>query len=266
LTPEVRNTQLLAFYAVANGTNLSQPTGMTQRWVVNSQSTPTTNRVTAAFNDQVLAASGPTGSRTSSSTPPAAADSVSQLVSVTPVDASAPAPVYRGVKVKFSPAGGATELSVASPTETVVGDEMFAQIALRGVAATVAPPPGWTLVSAMSQGSSVKSLIYEKTATIAGTAGATHTWVFSAATEAAGGIVAYGGASKSYSATDAPAGSLIQYWDGTTFTTTCPTPDANTIQRVPLQFVSLDQRATETIVVVKRCHEKKAPTSVCEDS
>ena len=259
--PTTRNTRLLAFNALANMASITPPSGMSAKWVVSSQSATFANRVTVGFHEQAVTASGPTGSRTATST--ASANSVSQLVSVESATPNAGPPTYRPVSIKWTPPGGAAELSIAAPSTTEIGDAMFAQVAVRSVDATVSPPPGWTLVSAATNGTSVKSLIYERTATVPGTpAGAPFTWAFSATTEAAGGIVAYGGATKNYTATVTG----VSYLDSTGTATDCSTPANIAAQIVSLRFETLDQRGIETIDVVKRCREKKTPSTLCEDS
>jgi hypothetical protein len=134
-------------------------------------------------------------------------------------------------------------------------------VVLRATAALVSPPPGWTLISAKTMGTSVLSLLYERTAPTAGVA--SYSWTFNAVTEAAGGIVSYGGASKAYDASITD----LKVWNGTDWATCGDVPpESADTQLVSLRVAATSRAAAQTIDVVKRCHNRPTPYEACQDS
>lgn len=259
VAPSAARSYLLAFFSFAGDTDPEGPAGMTsQQWLKKSASSTLADRVTIRFGDQQLSTAAPTGPRTVATS--SAVESVAQLVSVRGTSAASNTVVSRGVATAATPAAGSDALTLTSHLSTAVGDAVFAQISLRAVRTAITPPPGWTLVSDKTQGSSVRSLIYETTATAAG--GVTYVWRFSSLVEAAGGIASYGGTAKSYEATVVD----VDFWDGASFVDACPDETSNEVQRVSLRVASSDGRGVQTVDVVKRCQDKRSPSEVCADS
>ncbi|HVV37189.1 MAG TPA: type II secretion system protein [Acidimicrobiales bacterium] len=245
---------LLTFFALARGSSFSTPSAMGERWDLASGAASATDRVTAALDDQQWSG-GATGTRAATSE--SAGDSVAQTV-VLPAAGSlvlrgmstatvTPPPPTTTTSASTTTTTVVPTITLAKPPGTVAGDEMVAQIAVRGGnAASITAPTGWILVNAKTNGASVLSAIFQRTA--ASSDAASYTWALDSPRDAAGGIVAYGGvAASSYTATI----SSVLYWTGTSFDASCPSPDTG-LQRVSLRIASSDGNDVETVDLVKR--------------
>lgn len=87
-----------------------------------------------------------------------------------------------------------SQLTIAVPTGTVLGDVMIAAIATNPSTVPITAPAGWTLIQAVTQGTATSNRIstYYRVATA--TEPASYTWLLSTAqTGSAGGIVSYSG-------------------------------------------------------------------------
>lgn len=227
------SSQLLVFYALAAASSFSQPTGMAERW------DRTATGLTVAFDDQALAGAAASGTRQSDS--PLAGDWVAQVVSISgPAGAVAPRPDFPTFTTS------ANSITLPKPSGTTAGDAMFAQVAVRAANATVTAPSGWVLVASQTIGTSLKSLIYERTA--ASVNANWYVWSFSSNTAAAGGIVSYPGVGGSY----ARKVDSIEYGDGTSWASTCTAGDDGGLQRIGLSVKSADGKIVDSIVIVKR--------------
>jgi prepilin-type N-terminal cleavage/methylation domain-containing protein len=247
VAPTRSTSELLAFYTLATGSSFTPQTGSGQwgtdseRWDIASTGVTQANRVTASLDDQALTAAGDSGPRAATSATPA--NSIVQTVSLESAGGTGSI-TRRGVT--FASTAGTTSLSLDKPTGTVAGDSMIAQIAVRGgTATTVTPPVGWLLVDTRDNGLSIKSMIYERTAT--GPAASTYTWGFGSSPEAAGGIASYGGAANAFTSSV----TSVKFWDGTAFATSCPASDGG-LQLISLRVASVDGNSSEAVEVVKR--------------
>jgi hypothetical protein len=248
--PVSSNGQLLNFYSLAASTTFTSPT---MRW---SERSTGVSPVTTGFVDEARPTTAATGSRTAVSA--LAANSVAQSVVLDASDPRTPnSVVRRGLTTAVGSA--AATLTIAKPSGTAAGDAMVAQIVVRGAAAELKPPVGWNVVSATDDGSSVKSVIYERTAT--GAPATSFTWGFDAARDAVGGIVSYGGVMTGFTATV----TAVQWLDDTGASIACD-PNRNALQRVSLRVTSNDNASVETVDIVKRCKNKLAADDPCADT
>ncbi|HTT08850.1 MAG TPA: DUF6701 domain-containing protein [Gammaproteobacteria bacterium] len=97
-----------------------------------------------------------------------------------------------------------TSITINKPGGTAVNDVMIAQIALKGVVATVTPPAvGWNLIdqrSTSTAGGQITQAVYWRR--VAAGEPANYTWSWTGARNAAGGITAYRGVDASGSPID----------------------------------------------------------------
>lgn len=84
ITTTIPNTQLVASFAVARGTNFTAPPGMTERYDINSVGDPVPDRTTSEGADALQAADGATGSRTATSGVGAGVAGVAHLLALRP--------------------------------------------------------------------------------------------------------------------------------------------------------------------------------------
>jgi hypothetical protein len=108
------------------------------------------------------------------------------------VSAPAPGVVFRSASVGANSVG--TSLVVSTPGGVQAGDVMIAVIDVKATP-TVSTPAGWTLVSATTDGSNFRQLVYSRVAT--GAEPATTTWSLNQSRAASGAIGAYSGADTS---------------------------------------------------------------------
>jgi hypothetical protein len=141
---------------------------------------------------------------TSTPSPKASATSTpSPASSATPAPtaASTPAPpagtiALRAIQTASTSALSA-QLAIGVPTGVQPNDLLIAEIAVRGGSALViTAPAGWTLVRRDNSSSAVAQAIYEHPVPGSPAEPASYTWSFSNANDAAGGILAYAGASS----------------------------------------------------------------------
>lgn len=84
-----------------------------------------------------------------------------------------------------------TQLPLGKPASATVGDILIATVANRGgTASTVTPPTGWTLILRTDKGGNIGVLSYWKV--VGASEPSSYTWTITPATNAAGGITAYG--------------------------------------------------------------------------
>jgi hypothetical protein len=188
------NTQLLAFYALADTSSFTPPNGMTEQYDVSSAGA-TSRHVTASMADQSLPNLGPTGTRVAGSA--ALGDSIAQMVSLSSATGAANSIVRRGAAATGATVGGTT-ISLDKPAGTVVGDAMVAHIVVAGTP-VVTPPVGWLLVSSSTAATSLTAMVFERTAT--NSTAASYLWSFDSEQEASGGMMSYGGVAKAFIAT-----------------------------------------------------------------
>lgn len=246
-----RSSVLVSFFALANsaptGGTFNPPSTEAEQWDLASTGPLATARVSASMDDETWTATANPGPRTAIST--VSGDSVAQTVVLDPAVTIA----RRGVTMAAT--SGATTIDLAKPPNTVAGDAMLAQIVVRGGADVLtSAPPGWLLVLSNDSGS-VKSALYERTAT--NSTPSTFTWSFNSAQQAVGGIVAYAGVTKAFTATV----QAVSMWDGTTLPdgslkfvdcTTASPPSDHGLESVSLKVESADGKTTKTIAVIKR--------------
>ena len=236
LSPGQSNRELLLFYALANGSSFTPPSNTTEVWDWASTGGVVANRVTAELAEQAWPSASSTGSRVATSA--ASGNSVSHAVLL-----ESSSEIARHGFSKASSAGSTT-LSISKPPQTSFGDAMVAEIAVRGGTNTsITPPAGWSLIATSDNGTSVKSSIYQRTASGATTS---YTWTFTPSAEAAGGIVSYGGVNEFVASVDS-----VKYWNGTTYGTMCPTPDAG-LQLISMTVSSAGRLQSQSVDLVKR--------------
>ncbi|MEO8424452.1 MAG: Ig-like domain-containing protein, partial [Actinomycetota bacterium] len=105
------------------------------------------------------------------------------------VGAAPPGVTFRSSSVGANSVG--TSLVVGTPAGVQAGDVMIAVIDVKA-APTVTTPAGWTLVSATSNGSNFRQLVYSRVAT--GAEPPSTTWSLNQSRAASGAIAAYAGA------------------------------------------------------------------------
>ena len=109
------------------------------------------------------------------------------------VNEGPPPPAGGGIAFRSATSAGnatATTLTIGTPAGVASGDVLLASVAVRGNP-SVTGPAGWSLVRADAVLNNVKQAVYLK---VAGSSEpASHTWTFSTAQGAAGGIAAYAG-------------------------------------------------------------------------
>jgi hypothetical protein len=87
-------------------------------------------------------------------------------------------------------------VTVNVPGSVQANDLMLAEIAVRGGSSTtITPPAGWTLVRSDNSGTTVAQAIFSRVVPASPVEPATYTFNFTSGNDAAGGIVAYIGAS-----------------------------------------------------------------------
>lgn len=244
---------LLTFFGLAGGTTLTPPVGTTELWDRASSGELASARVTSEAASRTVDSAGPTGERAAISIAPA--DSVSRSVLLA---SARPGPVRRGATSASN--AGAASLTLLKPVETMAGDVMIAHIVVRGSDAVIGPPAGWTVIASAASGANVRTATYQRVATTAGTP--SYVWSVTPSREAAGGIVSFGGVQQGFTAS-IPS---VKWWNGSSFTSTCPAAEAQSMQLVTLRLVSNDNASSQTVDIVKRCGVKPTANSVCGDA
>lgn len=234
-------SRVLAFYAASGSVWFTAASGLTELWDVRSGDAAAPAPVSAALDDQPVAARGDVPPAVGVTAPSAV--SVVQTV-VLPQSATASSIERRGTS--NSTATASSTLTLSKPPNTVAGDAMVAQVVVRGGSATsVTAPNGWLLVSAHDNGTAVKSLVYERTAT--GPAASVYVWSFNSPVDAAGGVVSYSGVAKGYTASV----DSIRYWNGSAYVAGSCTTDRG-LQLIALRLRSDGGESVETLEIVKR--------------
>ena len=184
ITTNSLNTMLVALLGSSRASTHSAPTGMAERYDVNSGTG--TAGVTASALTQTQAAAGATGAKTATINA-GAADNLSHLIALR----------------------AQSSLTIAVPAGTLANDVMLASITFRpcsntsggACTVTVTPPAGWTQVDFVDQttgagtgGYGNRLFVYRRVAS--GAEPASYTWSFSGApvlNGAAGGILSFSG-------------------------------------------------------------------------
>ncbi|MEY2569013.1 MAG: hypothetical protein QOE35_3542 [Actinomycetota bacterium] len=182
------NDELVTFYGLKTGTTMTAPSGMTERFDLASTGGTVANQLTAGADDQLVAITGSTGTRTATSA--AAADSVSASFALKAM------PSYSTIAFRSASSAtngaGASSLALQTPTGVAAGDVMIAQVAAGGGSnTTITAPAGWTAVDTKNNGTKVNEMVAWKVATASEPA--TSAWTLTGTPEASGGVVAYSG-------------------------------------------------------------------------
>ncbi len=184
ITTTTPGAMLVALLGSSRASTHSTATGMTERYDVNSSGG--TNGVTASEDDQLLAAAGASGAKTSTIAA-GAADNIAQMAALR--------------------AAGNT-LTINVPTGTAVNDVMIASVSVRPCSNAALPctvsvtaDPDWTPVDTQLQpsgggtgGNGLQLFVYRRV--VNGTEPASYTWTFGGSpvhAGAAGGILSFSG-------------------------------------------------------------------------
>lgn len=84
---------------------------------------------------------------------------------------------------------GGTSINIPSPSGSQVGDVLLAQLVVSVATTNITPPFGWTMVTLIPSGSSVKEAVYYKVFT--SSEPSSYTWTLSSSQAATGGISSF---------------------------------------------------------------------------
>ena len=133
---------------------------------------------------------------------PSPTPSLSPTATPTPAPTATPSPAPTPSRISLRGTGtGSTgavskQLLVNVPANVQANDLLIAEIAARGgTGLVITPPSGWTLIRRDNSSSSVAQALYEHLVPNSPPEPASYTWSFNNANDAAGGILAYIGAS-----------------------------------------------------------------------
>ncbi|HEV3113120.1 MAG TPA: N,N-dimethylformamidase beta subunit family domain-containing protein [Candidatus Binataceae bacterium] len=197
--------------ATATSTNTATPTPTavptnTPTVTPSPTATPTntaTPTPTALPTDTPTATPSPTASviitppPTASPSPTASATAAAtSTATATPSPAPTSIPITLRSSLTASTAALSTQLAIGVPTGVQANDLLIAEIAVRGGSRlAITAPSAWTLVRRDDSSSSVAQAIYQHVVPNSPPEPSSYTWTFSTANDAAGGILAYVGAS-----------------------------------------------------------------------
>jgi hypothetical protein len=171
--------------ATATPTNTATPTPTAL-----PTDTPT---ATPSPTASVIITPPPTASPSPTASATAAATSTA---TATPSPAPTSIPITLRSSLTASTAALSTQLAIGVPTGVQANDLLIAEIAVRGGSRlAITAPSAWTLVRRDDSSSSVAQAIYQHVVPNSPPEPSSYTWTFSTANDAAGGILAYVGAS-----------------------------------------------------------------------
>jgi hypothetical protein len=190
--------QLLSFWTLKTTTDLTPPDSMARLW--NKPSTGP-SPLTVALADEKPSSAGATDARVGESS--TGTSGLNQSIALAPSNTVLPNITRNAdpLQAAFanSTAGGST-LNLKRPSAAQNGDLLLAQVAVVGGTANAVAnydSSAWQVVDTGVAGTGVRSIIYSHVAAATDPPLATGwTWTFSRPGEAAGGIVAYTGASS----------------------------------------------------------------------